>query len=316
MRRGVISCFERGALNLRGNRRLLLTVVLKSVLSVLIAGVTLIPVLRLLGLAEAYLEMLAGRPRLFSEVMAEWAVGFELPPQMPWVLLLLGLGGLIQIVVQTFFDAGALGILAAGDRQAPSQAPSDGALTADWFETFNWREFTGRGAQIIWRVLFWRLVVGFVLALISLLPFALLGMLVEGTRGVALLAGCFGSLVLLTLISLAWIWWWVVEMHMSYLRLGAAFRAGSRSFLRRGGAWLLLTGIGGLLLIAALIPVLLLASSIQLVGGNGITAIVIAQLISSVLQGLIFGSVMLLIWGAAIALARDRPAATGTVVEP
>ena len=308
MRRSVIACFERGALNLRGNGRLLLTLVLKAVISIAVTIATLIPLLSLLGLSEAYLAMLSGQPEALSEAVADWMIGWEVPAGFVWSLAILALGGLIHVLVQTFFDAGALGVLAAGDHQAPETAPADQPLTAEWFETFNWREFAGRGGQIIWRLLTWRLLVGFVLAAMSLLPFVALGLLVEGADGAVLVAGCFAGFLGLSLISLAWIWWWVVEIHMSWLTFGHAVRAGSRSFVRRGGSWMLLTGIAGLLLIAVLVPVVLLGSSMQVLAGSGTAAILAGQFVGGILQVVGLGAVFFLVWAAAIALARSESA--------
>lgn len=304
MRRGVIACFERGALNLRANRRLLWTLLWKSGLNLIVAAATIVPVLYLLGLSDAYLGLVSGHPEVFVERVTEWGAGFSVPPQLPWVLLLVVLSGVMQMIVQTFFDAGSLGILAAGDRQAPHDGTTEQPLVADWFEFFGWREFLGQGGQLIWRLLAWRLGVGFVLVVATLTPFFLLGLVVEGRRGVALVAGCVAALIALLLLSLVWLWWWVVEMHMSWLSLGQAVRVGSRSFIQRGGTWLALTGIGGLLLFAAFIPVLLLASSLQLASGNGVTAFVVLQVISGLLQGVVIGAAMFLVWAAAIALAR------------
>lgn len=313
MRRGVIACFERGALNLRGNRRLLLTLLFKSGLNLAVATATIVPVLRMLDLDAAWLGLLGGQPEVFAERLTEWGSGLEMPAQLPWVLALLVLSGVIQMIVQSFFDAGALGILAAGDYQAPDKDTAGRPLTADWFETFDWREFVGRGGQLVWRLLFWRLGVGFVLLLVTTLPFVLLGVVVEGTRGVALVAGCFAVGVGLILVSIVWLWWWVVEMHMSWLPVRRALRRGSRSFVRRGGSWMALTGVAGMLLIAALIPVVLLVASLQMVSGGGLTSFVTLQVVSGLLQGIVFGAVMFLVWGAAIALSRGDFSAVETV---
>ena len=325
MRRGTISCFERGALNLRGNRRLFLTLLLKSLLSMVVAVATMVPALKILGLGDLYLQSLSGRPEALVDALPDWISMQQLPSGLPWAVAILVLGGVVQALIQTFLDGGALGTLASGDRQAPADTPvAEGQeLTADWFETFNWREFFGWGGQLVWRLLTWRIPVAAILAVLSVLPFLLMAMAFggwQGTGGVALAAGCFGGLVILVLVSLLWLWWWVVEMHLSFLPLSLAVRRGSQSFIRRGGSWMLLTGIGFLLLIAAMVPVFLLSWSMQMVSSSGLVAVIFAQVVSGVLQALVLGAVVLLMWGAAIALARNsgkpgEPAVGATTVE-
>ncbi len=306
MRRGTISCFERGALNLRGNHRLLWTVLLKSLLSMAVIAATLIPALKLLGLGDLYLDMMSGNSEGLVDALPRWMSLQHLPAELPWAVAVLLLGGLIQVLIQTFLDGGVLGTLAAGDRQAPSQATATQALTADWFETFNWGEFFGWGGQLVWRLLIWRVPVAVTLVLVSMVPFFLMGMLMGGMRGTALVAGCLAVLIVSTLLLLLWLWWWVVEMHLPFLPLGQAIRRGSRSFIRRGGAWLMMIGIAFLVMLAASVPVLLLSWSVQMFAGSNLVAVVVGQIVSGVIQALAMGAVVLLVWGAAIALARDQ----------
>ncbi len=307
MARTTFSCFERGALNLRGNWRLLLTLIIKSLVSLVVGASMAYGVLKILGLWDWYIGLITSVDIFAGGVPPEPPPFDQLPAAWPGALLVGLLGTLVQLALQTFFDGGALGVLAAGDRQAPTRSD----LTPAWFENFSWADFGGWGGRLVWRLMAWRIGGGLVLVAVTLAPFLLAGFLWEATEGASLIAGCFAILILLLLVSLLWLWWWVVEMHLSFLPLAAGIRQGSKSFMRRGGAWILLTGIAFLLAFAVLLVILIGTWSSQMFLTPGSATWWISQVLSTLVQGVAFGAVIFLIWGAAIALAQD-PQGTGS----
>lgn len=236
--------------------------------------------------------------------------------------------GLIAAVVWAFVQAGVVGVLAAGDRQAPA-AGTGGAWPL--FRTFSWREFAGWGNQYLWRFfgfLHLLLLVALVLTAGFVLVLAAVGLLTESAgMGAAAAVGC----ALLAAFGLVWLLYalWTLAAH-PYLvdlvdpaapapagpvagsgrrerRAGVVAAAGRgwRLLGRRFGALVGIVAVVVMVAVVLVLPLVLVQMAVELAIPAG-AVVAVASLVSIVLQTL--ASAALTVYGlaATVALARGE----------
>lgn len=240
-----VDCIQRGLANLRANWELVLVRLLQSVVGSSLVLVGFLPPLLAAGVDGAGLvERLAGGEGGWSSVLAE-AWSREIGASAGTILPALGatlIFWLLAVLVFAFLEAGLLGVLVAGDRQAPTRARS-----SDWFRTFSIGHLAGWGRRLVWRILGLWLVALCLCMIWMLATAAWLGLSsVGGQRwgGAAALAiGCGGALPVLFGWAVVALWWLLAQALVADERAG--FLASLVEALRLVGRRL-----GGLILIA------------------------------------------------------------------
>lgn len=161
---------------------------------------------------------------------------------------------LLAVLLHCFAQGGILGVLAAGDRQAPP-----GAARGEWFRTFSLRDLVGWGRRLLGRMLgLWLIAMG-LCAVLTLGAGLCLGLAALGGErwgpGAAAGIACGGALPVLFVWLVLVLWWQVGQALLAEEH--AAFWASLAEALRIVGRRL-----GGLLLIAALLLAALLALNV------------------------------------------------------
>ena len=194
-----LSAFEalgRGLANLRGNLALVAASALGALVVLGLALLSLLPMLTLVGLSLADLAAGAEGPRAVRAIQDFDAARLFSGEALVAALLLLA-GLTLASLVQCWFQAGILGVLAAGDAQAPP-GPRRPALA---FRTFSPRFFSAEAARLFGRVLaFYMLVLGAVIAgLAVVLALVVIAASAAGRwgGGAAFAVGCGGAIPLL-----------------------------------------------------------------------------------------------------------------------
>ncbi len=191
-----LSAFEalgRGLANLRGNFGLV-AIVLAGSLAVV--GIALASLLPLLGTAGLELADLAGEPD--PARVAAALEGFDFARLLSGgfgaALLVLLAGLTLASLVQCWVQAGLLGVLGAGDAQAPP-GPRRPALA---FRTFSPRFFAAEASRLFGRLLaYYALLLGFGMVWMLLVAALVLVAALAGARwggGAALALGCGGAI--------------------------------------------------------------------------------------------------------------------------
>lgn len=298
MRLSAADCLRRGWTNLSANWELVVIQWLGSFLVLVLLALGLVLPLVILGIdvfasqgVEDVLRRLADlRPGLSMALVAMMAV---------WLTTLL---------LHCFFQAGAFGVLASGDRQA-LPGPRRNRLL---FRTFSLRDFFGWGGLYVWRflgvrVLFWGLVMAMGAAVLFWLIFLAVG---GGEWGApaAFGIGCGGALPLAFLALVLSLWFQVAQADLA--REGSGVRAASRRGLhvlgRRLGAVVILfivflgAAVG---LSIVFLPLTAVADSL-LSGSPGWRALV--RLILLLLQSLPSTLLTMLLAGSLVALVRSE----------
>ena len=298
MRLSAADCLRRGWTNLSANWELVVIQWLGSFLVLMLLALGLVLPLVILGIdvfaskgVEDVLRRLADlRPGLSMALVAMMAV---------WLMTLL---------LHCFFQAGAFGVLASGDRQA-LPGPRRNRLL---FRTFSLRDFFGWGGLYVWRflgvrVLFW----GFVMALGAAVLFWLIFLGVGGGEWGAPAAfgiGCGGALPLAFLALVLSLWFQVAQADLA--REGSGVRAASRRGLhvlgRRLGAVVILfiVFLGAAIGLSIVFLPLTAAADSLLSGSPGWRAVV--RLILLLLQSLPSTLLTMLLAGSLVALVRSE----------
>ena len=243
MKLSAADCLRRGWTNLSANWELVVIQWLESFLFVALLLLGLLPLFLIVGpdaMGGAARELEAALHRLFRH------------PQALFLGLLAMLAvWLLAILVHCYFQAGAFGVLASGDRQALPGLPRHRLL----FRTFSLRDFLGWGARYVWRFLglfacFWGALFLLGVAVVVWLVSTLAG---GGRWGspAALAIGCGWFMPLGFLVLVTALWFGLAQADLA--REGSGVRAASRRGLdvlgRRLGAVILLFA---LILLAAL----------------------------------------------------------------
>ena len=298
MRLSAADCLRRGWTNLSANWELVVIQWLGSflVLSLLALGLVLplvilgIDVLASQGIEDVLRRLADFRPGLSMALVAMLAV---------WLLTLL---------LHCFFQAGAFGVLASGDRQA-LPGPRRNRLL---FRTFSLRDFFGWGGLYVWRflgvrVLFWGLVMALGAAVLFWLVFLAVG---GGGWGApaAFGIGCGGALPLAFLALVLSLWFQVAQADLA--REGSGVRSASRRGLhvlgRRLGAVaaLFIVFLGAAAGLSIVFLPLAAAADSLLSGSPGWRALV--RLILLLLQSLPSTLLTMLLAGSLVALVRSE----------
>ena len=191
-----LSAFEalgRGLANLRGNLGLVATAMAGSLLVVVVALAALAPLVELagLGLADVFGEP---DPQRVAAAVANLDLPGLLSGGFGAALLLFLAGVTVASLVQCWFQAGLLGVLGAGDAQAPP-GPRRPSLA---FRTFSPRFFAAEARRLFGRLLgFYTLLVGCFVVWLLLVLAVVLAAAFGGSRwggGAAVAIGCGGAI--------------------------------------------------------------------------------------------------------------------------
>ncbi len=193
-----LSAFEalgRGLSNLRGNLALVAVSVAGALAVVALALLALQPLFRQLGLSFADVAA-GGDPARVAAVFQDLDLARLLAGDLLVPMLLFLAGLTLASLVQCWFQAGILGVLAAGDAQAPPGA----GRPALAFRTYSTRFFSAEAARLFGRLFaFYMLVLGVVIAGLAVVLLLVLGAGLAGGRwggGAAFALGCGGAIPL------------------------------------------------------------------------------------------------------------------------
>lgn len=309
-RLGAIDALVRGVANVRANWELLLLQLLSTLVLLVLAAASIVPLVVVLGLRLGSLENATMDDFVSWLDPARW---LGLLDTSVIVALLAGLViGTLAIAAYAWFQAGIYGVLTAGDLQAGAGAGRPRAL----FRTYSTRDFGGWAARGTWRFFLWyHLYLTLGLGLAALMLALVGGALALGLSRGALAGFGLGCGGLLPLFALGLYFGLASQAAKSDLmREGSGVarswhRGGAVVARRLGGALLLLV-----LLLAASTAASMLLLPLQLAGELGSSTMFgrggsLGPFVA--LQGLIwflqsaFGSLLALVYGAAwVALVR------------
>jgi hypothetical protein len=303
MRLSAADCLRRGWTNLSANWELVVIQWLGSFLVLVLLAFGLVLPLVILGI-DVLVDSLISK-RLIEDVLRRLA---DFRPGLSMALVAMMAVWLLTLLLHCFFQAGAFGVLASGDRQA-LPGPRRNRLL---FRTFSLRDFCGWGGLYVWRflgvrVLFCGLIGALGGAVLFWLIFMALG---GGTWGgsAAFGIGCGGALPLAFLALVLGLWFQVAQADLA--REGSGVRTASRRGLhvlgRRLGAVailfiLFLGAVVGLSIV--FLPVTAVADSL-LSGSPGWRALV--RLVLFLLQSLPSTLLTMVLAGSLVALVRSE----------
>ncbi len=303
MKLSATDCLRRGWTNLAANWELVVLQWLQSLL-----------VVSLLALAVALPVVTLGADALRSGRSAARVldvVAARLGRPSPAVLLagvaMLAVW-LLSVLVHSWFQAGAYGVLASAERQALPGARRLRLL----FRTFSLRDFAGWGALYLWRffrllVFFWALALPLGIAALVWLVSVGVGGEIWGKPAVLGLGG-FGLLPLGFLFLVAGLWSRVAQADLA--REGSGARAAARRGLtvlgRRLGAVTLLVFLvaGGAMALALLFLPVSAVPGLLLAGAPGARTFV--WIVLFLLQGIPGALLPLILASSLVALVRSE----------
>lgn len=324
--RSLAECLSRGGLALRANWQLVPLLALQNVLLTLFVLLSLVPPVLVLAGGGPAVDWADPDPAELARWLEDLGrLAADNLPALALALVASTVLGVLAVIAWAFFQSGVVGVLAAGDRQAPA-----GSRPWPFFRTFSWRDFVGWGSRYLWRFFgFFHLILLVALLLASLLLGLLLvvGLLAEGAGaggeagGVVLAAGC-GLLVVFTLIWLVFgLWTLAVHPYLVDLAetpaapaapdgrrrrgLRAAAADGWRLLARRPAAMVGILVVAFVLSIVLVLPLVLVQMAVELVLPTGM-AVALASLASIVLQSLASSLVTVFGLAAVVALARGE----------
>lgn len=298
MRLSAADCLRRGWTNLSANWELVVIQWLASFLVLVLLALGLVLPLVILGI-----DVLASQG--VEDVLRRLA---DLRPGLSMALVAMMAVWLLTLLLHCFFQAGAFGVLASGDRQA-LPGPRRSRLL---FRTFSLRDFCGWGGLYVWRflrvrVLFW----GLIAALGGAVLFWLIFLAVGGSTwggSAAFGIGCGGALPLAFLALVLGLWFQVAQADLA--RDGSGVRSASRRGLhvlgRRLGAVVIffLLFVGAAVGLSIVFLPLTAAADSLLSGAPGWRALV--RLILFLLQSLPSTLLTMLLAGSLVALVRSE----------
>jgi hypothetical protein len=195
----------RGIANVRGNRELVVVVAAGSVALASILGLSLAPWFAALGIK---LEWLFGSQPTLAELGEVGRALLASGPLLPRVVLFvcaLGAALTVASIIYCWYFGGALGVLYAGDAQAPAGGGREPLLFRTWNRSF----FLGESRRLVWKMFwFYSFFVGVWLLLILLLATIGLAAVIFGSRsgpiaGIALGCGAFLPFLFVVFLALA-----------------------------------------------------------------------------------------------------------------
>lgn len=316
MRLSVIDCLARGLGSLRANWELVVVQWLLGIVVTALVIVGFLPVLLVIGPevigsltagADWAKAVAGGWPAIEERLAGLWAplLVAALAMTLIWVLAAL---------VYSFLTGGVLGVLMAGDRQAPAGRPRDWR----WFRTFSGRDLVGWGGRYVWRYFVLVGLWGAIFLGWSVVVLLVAGLTVWGAQrwggSAAAGIGCGGALPLtfLTLVLFAWSPLSFADLAQEDSRAGKALRRSLQILARRLGAVLLLI----VLLVAATVAVsvgfLPFTLGLRLGLGSGSIAGMVGDFSVALLQQFLHAILSIGFVAALMALVRSEIAA-GTV---
>jgi len=296
-RLGAFDALSRGIANVRANPWVILVAFLATLVTVVVAIASALPWLGLLGLEPGDL---VGAPRspvdpgvLFERLRLLFSPG-ELMAKF-WIGLLSFTVGLTAAsLIYAWSWGGILGVLSAGDAQAPPGTGRPPML----FRTWSPRLLVGEGHRLAIRLL----LVWCVLQLTALVLLVLVGAAVAlgvafGARhgmGAGFAVGCGAVIPVALLLIVVAMGGWLSKLQVVDPRhgVGSAIRAGFELLGRRLGAALVLSLLFFVLSIASSMAISVSTTLLQLV-----------TMTSTAASGLVLALVLLLQWLAAAALS-------------
>lgn len=276
-RLSAFAALGRGFANLRGNWPLAIASVVAMVVLTVGIVVSVVPLLLATGLEVADLAGLADDPQAVEKLRGFDPTAFSGSQLLVGLLVLLG-GLVVTSLFYAWFQAGAIGVLSAGDAQAP---PGPGR-SPEYFRTWSGRDFVGQAGRLFGRVLgFWALWLGLWILWLLVLAGVVLAGAWGASRwggGAALAIGCGGAL----------------PVGFSLLAMALAMNLGQADLARADGSAAAAVGVGFRVL------------SARLGAALGLWLLFFCALTA---WGLFAGG---LGWAAGVALA-DQPAAVGAL---
>lgn len=228
----VADSIHRGLVNLRANWELVFFQWLQALLVTLLAVAGLLPPYTALGGVSSDF-LFAATHQDISTLMAQLSA-WTARGRQAWVLLLTSLVlasaiWLIALLVYCYFQGGILGVLMAGDRQAPRS----GWRRWQWFRTYSVHDLRGWGGRYLWRY-FWlfHLFAFFLLTWLLLIVVVVLLATWGQARwgpGAALGIGCGGAMPLLFGIFVWALWFNLAQADLA--RQESSVRSATRHAL-------------------------------------------------------------------------------------
>lgn len=295
---------HRGLVNLRANWEVAFFGWLQVLIVAVLTMAGFLPPLAVLGYADLQLWATSGQDllALMEQVTNLMARGRE-----AWALLLASLVlasaiWLMAMLVYCYFQGGILGVLMAGDRQAPSGRQRHWR----WFRTFSVRDLRGWAGRYLWRY-FW-LINLFMLVLLvwSLLLMVVVFLATWGQArwglSAALGIGCGGAIPMIFSLFVGAVWFNLAQADLARVEssVWVATRRGLAILGGRLGAVIILFLLGltlavGLGIFAGALSTLVatMLPSMQLVQLGGQVLVSAAEWIASSVVGVTFMSILI-----------------------
>jgi len=306
-RLGALEALGRGISNVRANWEVVAVATAGSLASIALLVLALVPWLSAFGVGVR--DLFGARRPGLAGVLGAAAGGLD-PRQLVArlgagaIALLLAL--LLGSVLYAWYYAGMVGVLVAGDAQAPAGAHRAAGL----FRTWSWRFFLSEATRLTWKMLVYLSVILTLLGVAVILALALLLLAAEMVHGrgavPAAAIGCGGMLPLLFAMLAIWGAGCVGlgELARPGSSVGSAVRLGFQVFGARLGACLALLA----LFVVASLAVAIVCGSFELLfasAGLARRAVVeVAALVVQAAAGALLGSVFM---ASCVALLRSEP---------
>lgn len=144
-----VEALGRGAANVRANLELLVVTTLGTVAIGLMVVLSFLPWIATLGLDPSWLSGQAPDPQRIEDFFDQLAQGGELLARLGGFLLSFSLALTLASILYCWYQGGILGLLVAGDAQAP-QGPGRESIL---FRIWSFRHFLFEAHRLTWRLL-------------------------------------------------------------------------------------------------------------------------------------------------------------------
>jgi hypothetical protein len=310
-RLGALDALGRGISNVRANWEVVIAAAVGGLLSLVLMLLSLLPWLSAFGISAR--QLLAPREPGVGDLFGSLAGALdprELLTKIGAGVLAFLLALLLVSVLYAWYYGGMLGVLVAGDAQAPAGAHRAPPV----FRTWSWRLFLSEATRLTWKVMLYlsAVLTLLMLAIVLALLLVLLVVVVSHGRGslAAFAVGCGGMLPILFAMLAIYGAGCVGlgELARPGGGVRSALRLGFRVFGQRLGACLALM----VLFVMASLVVGLLCGGIELLfSGAGLArraAVEGVTLVAQVAAGALLGSVFM---ASCVALLRSETSAGG-----
>ena len=308
-RLGALDALARGVANLRGNAEVALASALGSCVVMLVVAASLLPWLSAFGLDLG--DLVGGGP-VEPQAWLGWARAALSPTDLlarfGAGLVAFALGLTVASFVYCWYWGGVIGLLAAGDAQAPPGAGRAPLL----FRTWSMRYFVGEANRLAMRfLLFLSLFCGLLVVVLALMIAVVVAAMWLGGRehpGAALAIGCGGLLPAAFAYAAVALAAWVGQVALvgPRARVGAAARTGFRLLGRRLGACVALAGLYFVAAIAVAVAVGTGTALLRLVLSAVPTVALTVDFVLTLLQFALSALMTAAFAGAFVALVRSE----------